>query len=280
MKHLLSALDLDIKRLDPHLRIIDTRFVLTDPAAGRKAYQQAHIPNAVYFDLDEDLSQKPSQHGGRHPLPDMERFAQTLGERGMDNSSHVVIYDDSGGMFAARLWWMLRYAGHERVQLLDGGIDAWQAAGLPLSSEVPDFEASHFELKLRPEMVVDADYVLRNLDNPDILLLDARSSDRYRGENETMDPKAGHIPGALSLPFADNLKDKSFKTTTELVSRFDAYDLQEAEEIIAYCGSGVSATHNILALEEAGIKNVKLYAGSWSDWVSYDDYPIATDDEP
>lgn len=280
MGNLISATDLAAQLGDPALRTVDTRFNLRDPQAGRHAYGEGHIPGAVYLDLDEDLSSppRPDRRGGRHPLPDMARFAATLSRLGIGDAQRVVAYDDAEGMFAVRLWWLLRYAGHDRVQVLDGGYSAWLEAGLETSREVPRYPEVRFTLRLRPERVVSREHVLRNLDNPTVLLVDARAAERYRGENETIDPQAGHIPGAISLPYVGNLAAGRFKDAQALRARFEGLD--EAEEVIVYCGSGVSAGHDLLALEEAGIRNAKLYAGSWSDWVSYPDAPIASGEEP
>jgi thiosulfate/3-mercaptopyruvate sulfurtransferase len=210
----------------------------------------------------------------------MQNFVKKLGERGIGNTSHVVVYDDASGMYAGRFWWMLRYVGHDQVQVLDGGLSAWLEAGFPLSTALPDHEAQNFAVQLRSELLVDMGYIRRNLENPDVILIDARAAERYRGENESLDPKAGHIPGALSLPFAGNLKGKYFRSAAELKERFAEFELEESEELVVYCGSGVSASHNLLALEEAGIKGAKLYLGSWSDWSSYGENPIATGEEP
>lgn len=280
MSNLLSARALFERLDDPDLRLIDTRFSLQDPQAGRRAYEAGHLPGALYLDLDRDLSSpvRADRRGGRHPLPDMDAFARRLGGLGIGSEHQVVVYDDSGGMFAGRLWWLLRYAGHARVQVLDGGLSAWLEAGYPTTTDAPTYPATSFELHLQPGMVVDRQQVLRNLDNPNVLLLDARSAERYRGENETLDPQGGHIPGALSRPFADNLERGRYKSAEALKARFE--DLSEAEEVIVYCGSGVSAAHDLIALEEAGIKNAKLYAGSWSDWLSHEDAPVATGEEP
>ena len=277
MSNLLSATDLSALANDPAVRIVDVRFDLGDPGAGRAAYRSGHLPGALFFDLDEDLALPPGPHGGRHPLPDMNDFARMLAERGIGNGHRVIAYDAAGGLFAGRLWWMLRYAGHDDVQLLDGGIDAWVDSGGPLVTEVPRYPAQRFTLRLRPEMVVDRAYVLRNLDSPDVLLIDARNAPRYRGEVEPIDPVAGHIPSALNLPFGDNLDGGRFKGRKALFERFELTG--EAEEVVVYCGSGVSAAHNVIAMEEAGLPLPRLYAGSWSDWVSYGDAPIATGDE-
>lgn len=280
MSNLISSEALKTRLGDDKLRIIDTRFALTAPEAGREAYAAGHLPSAVYFDLDKDLSSPPGEHGGRHPLPDMEVFAAKLEAAGISNSSFVVVYDDQANMFAGRLWWLLRYAGHDEVAVLDGGLSAWTEAGFETTRDVPTFDKGVFTLDLRPEMLADMDHVRRNLDNPNVLLVDARGADRYRGENETMDPKAGHIPGALSLPYTDNLDGKRYKPAETLKARFKDLGLDEAEEVIVYCGSGVSASHDLIALEEAGIKNAKLYVGSWSDWSSYPRNPVATGEEP
>lgn len=261
----------------PELRIVDVRFNLRDPEAGWRAYLEAHLPGAHYLHLERDLSGPPGRHGGRHPLPEIARLQAALESVGIANSSHVVVYDDAGGMVAGRLWWLLRYAGHDQVQLLDGGLAAWRQAGYPLTAALPEIARGRFIPNPRPEMVVDMRYVRDNLENPEVLLIDARARARYRGEDEPFDPKAGHIPGALSLPYEENLQDGRFKPLEALTAQYQA--AREAEEVIVYCGSGVSAAHDILALSLVGIE-AKLYAGSWSDWSSYPDNPIATGDEP
>lgn len=276
--NLISASDLHalLETNDPVLRIFDTRFDLTDPRAGREAYAEGHVPGALYLHLDDDLSSPVRTHGGRHPLPDMEVFVAKLGRLGVGPESRVVAYDASGGLFAGRLWWLLRYAGFDRVQLLDGGLGAWTEAGYGVTTEVPRFPAATLELALRAEMAVDRDHVLRNLGNPDVLLIDARAPERYRGETEPLDPKAGHIPSAVNLPFAGNLEGGRFRDPAALAERFAV--TEEAEEVVLYCGSGVSAAHDVLAMEEAGLPTPRLYVGSWSDWSSYDDAPVATGD--
>lgn len=280
MSNLISPKALHARLGDEVLRLVDTRFALQAPEAGRKSYDYAHLPGAVYFDLDKDLSSPPAEHGGRHPLPDMAAFAGKLEAAGISNSSFVVVYDDQANLFAGRLWWLLRYAGHDKVAILDGGLSAWLEAGFDTTREVPTYKKGIFTLDLRPEMLVDMDYVRRNLDNPNVLLVDARGADRYRGENETMDPKGGHIPGALSLPYTENLDGKLYKPAADLKARLDDLGLDEAEEVVVYCGSGVSASIDLIALEEAGINNAKLYVGSWSDWSSYPHNPVAVGEEP
>ncbi len=277
MSNLISARDLHDRLNNPDLVVIDTRFDLQHPDRGRQDYGAGHIPGAVYMDLDKDLAAPPEAHGGRHPLPDMQGFANTLECAGISNSSVVVVYDDSSGVFAGRLWWMLRYSGHDAVKVLDGGLGAWQEAGFETSAEVPVAEQGVFTLDLRPEMVADMREVRSKLEDPNTLLVDARGAERYRGDSEPLDKKAGHIPGALNLPFAENLQEGRFKSAAALSERFE--DLSEAEDVIVYCGSGVSAAHDLLAMDEAGLRNARLYVGSWSDWSSYDDAPVATGEE-
>jgi thiosulfate/3-mercaptopyruvate sulfurtransferase len=277
MRNLLSVSELQGRLSDPELRVVDTRFDLADVGAGERAYAQGHIPKAVYAHLDRDLSGPLGAHGGRHPLPDPEVLADRLGELGIGNEHFVVAYDAGSGMFASRLWWLLRYLGHDAVAVLDGGFDAWREAGLPVASGPEEHETARFEPEVRGQMAVDREYVLRNLGNPEMLLVDARAAERYRGDVEPIDPRAGHIPSAINLPFGENLAGGRFKGAGELRRRFDLLD--EAEEVVVYCGSGVSAAHDVLAMEEAGVEGVKMYHGSWSDWCSYEDSPVATGDE-
>jgi thiosulfate/3-mercaptopyruvate sulfurtransferase len=277
MSNLIQAYELYKHLGEETLVIIDTRFNLADVNAGRNAYEAGHISGAVYFDLDKDLSGAKSEHGGRHPLPDGSTFSKKCFEVGISSDSIVVAYDDSANMYAGRFWWLLRhFTNHENVKVLDGGYSAWLEASYPISTEIPDpdLHKKGSALTLLPDgtTLVDMEYVRQNLNNPNVILIDARSADRFRGENETMDAKAGHIPGAISKPFAENLNGKQFKSSEELKERFA--DIPKDKEIIVYCGSGVSANHTLIALEEAGITGAKLYAGSWSDWSSYEDNPV------
>jgi thiosulfate/3-mercaptopyruvate sulfurtransferase len=275
MGNLIQASELHSRFSNNSLIIIDTRFNLQDVQAGKKAYAEGHIPNAFYLDLDQDLSGLKAEHGGRHPLPDIDTLAKKLESIGVSNKSKVVVYDDAANMYAGRLWWLLRYMGLEDVQVLDGGFSSWVEQGLPTTQDLPEAKPAKFKPRLQYQMLVDKDYVKRRMGNPNVVLVDARASDRYRGENETLDPKAGHIPGAISKPFVENLEGKHFKTSEALEERFA--DIPKNKEIIMYCGSGVSANHNLIALEEAGFSRVKLYAGSWSDWVSYAENPVEKD---
>jgi len=256
----------------PELRIVDVRSTLSDPAAGRLAYAAGHLPGAVYLDLETDLSGPIGRHGGRHPLPEPERLAATLGGVGIGSDAWVVVYDAGDGMVAGRLWWLLRWLGHDRVQVLDGGVAAWTAAGAPLVDEVPVPVAALFVADPRPGMLVDRTWVLEHLDDPAVTLVDARAPERFRGEVEPLDPRAGHLPGAINLPYAGNLAAGRFRAPAELAERYRA--LADGGTVVVYCGSGVSAAHDLMALEAVGIRDARLYPGSWSDWVSYPDAPI------
>lgn len=258
--------------------IIDVRFSLQDTQWGEQAYAAAHLPGAVYLHLNRDLSGPVASHGGRHPFPDPEELRQTLANCGISDASQVVAYDDAGGMFAVRLWALLRWLGHDAVQVLDGGLQAWEAAGLPLSQDLPRPTPGTLSLHLRPEWLIERGEILAR--SGELSLLDARSADRYRGENESMDPRAGHIPGARNRPFANNLTAGRFKPARELERDFQDLGLNKQGEIVVYCGSGVTANHTLLALEEANYLNTRLYVGSWSDWVSYPDSPVATGESP
>lgn len=282
MSNLIQASELYQRLNDETLVVIDTRFDLKDVEAGRRAYETGHVPGAVYFDLDKDLSGQKGEQGGRHPLPDAKTFVDKCVAAGISSDSLVVVYDDSANMYAGRFWWMLRhFAGHQNVKVLDGGYSAWLESGYPISTDIPVPPAP--SERTRPKALttlgggddlVDMHYVKQNLNNPNVVLIDARASDRFRGENETLDPKAGHIPGAINKPFAENLDGKKFKSPEELKAQYA--DIPKDKEVIVYCGSGVSANHDLIALEEAGIKNAKLYVGSWSDWSSYEANPIET----
>ncbi|MGV3522898.1 MAG: sulfurtransferase [Candidatus Sericytochromatia bacterium] len=258
--------------------VIDVRFSLQDAQWGEQAYAAGHLPGAVYLDLNRDLSGPVAPHGGRHPFPDAEQLRQTLASCGISDASQVVAYDDAGGMFAVRLWALLRWLGHDAVQVLDGGLQAWEAAGLPLSQDLPSPTPGTLSLHLRPEWLIERSEIVAR--SGELNLVDARSAERYRGENESLDPRAGHIPGARNRPFADNLTAGRFKSARELERDFQALGLHKQSEIVVYCGSGVTANHTLLALEEANYLNTRLYVGSWSDWVSYPDSPVASGEAP
>mgnify|MGYP001827696937 CR=1 FL=1 len=262
---------------DPDWAVVDCRFALTDTEQGRRAYRQSHIAGAVYAHLDEDLS-GPIIAGqtSRHPLPSVEHFVRTLSDWGVDERVQVVAYDALGGAIAARLWWMLRWLGHGAVAVLDGGWPRWQAEGRPTRSDPESRQPRGFVPHQVPELLVSADDVEQIRLDAAHRLVDARSADRFRGENETLDPVAGHIPGAISLPFAGNLDaDGSFLPAETLAAQFqDPLGAVPAERTVFYCGSGVTAAHNILAMAHAGLGEARLYAGSWSEWITDPERPV------
>jgi thiosulfate/3-mercaptopyruvate sulfurtransferase len=281
---LISTDDLATHLADPTWAIVDCRFKLDDKAAGRQGYLAGHIPGAVYAHLDEDLSGPiiPGQTG-RHPLPAIERFAATLSRWGIDGQTQVVAYDDSSGVFAGRLWWMLRWLGHDAVAVLDGDFRTWQREGRPVAAGEEQRSPRTFEPHPRPEMQVSVDEVLANLESGRYKLFDVRDEARYRGEVAGLDPVAGHIPGAQSAFYGHNLgPDGKFLPPEQLRQRYAALlgDAQP-EEAIFYCGSGVSLHHDLLALAHAGLgSGARVYIGSWSDWITDPNRPIATGDQP
>jgi thiosulfate/3-mercaptopyruvate sulfurtransferase len=255
-----------------HLVVVDCTFDLADPAAGRAIHHAGHIPGAYYLHLDNELSGAKNGANGRHPLPEREDFVARLRMLGVNDDTQVVAYDANGGVFAARLWWMLRWIGHPGAAVLDGGRQAWKAAGYPLEPGVPDEPALPEErgnLTLRPSLVpvVETADVHSNLHNQTRLVVDARTEDRFRGENETLDPVGGHIPGARNHCFKQNLDGVRFKPADLLRSEWLAtLGAHTPEDSIMQCGSGVTACHNLLALEVAGLSGAALYPGSWSEW--------------
>lgn len=267
---------------DPELRILDCRFALDDPALGSTRYAEAHIPGALFADLERDLS-GPVVRGetGRHPLPDPGRLQERLRDWGISDARTVVLYDDGPAAFAARAWWLLAWLGkREGVYLLDGGFQAWQAAGLPLSDQVDTHPRGTFRARPDAGLVIDADTLRERLRDERLTLLDARALPRFRGEVEPLDALAGHIPGAQCAPFADNLDgDGRFLTAGQLRQRFERLlDGRRPEHLVAYCGSGVTACHNLFALSLAGLPLAPLYAGSWSEWITDATRPTAKGD--
>lgn len=261
---------------DDRLRIADVRWYLGEPERGRRAYLDAHIPGAVYVDLEADLS--AGEGPGRHPLPAWDVFASRMEALGIGAHSVVVAYDDRGGGVAARLWWMLRAIGHEQSLVLDGGLRAWTAAGLPLTADLPTFEPGRLPVNRQAGITVDRDEVRARLGT--VVALDARAAPRYRGESEPIDPVAGHIPSAVNAPYEDNLADDDrFLPPEVLATRYRALGVDDSTTTVVYCGSGVTACHNILAMEHAGVGGAVLYPGSWSDW-SGSGYEVATGPEP
>jgi thiosulfate/3-mercaptopyruvate sulfurtransferase len=255
---------------DRQIVVIDCRFSLADKDLGLKQYQENHIQGAYYLDLNLDLSSPVQQHGGRHPLPDFDQLASKLSQIGITEESMVIAYDDSRFAFASRLWWVLRYMGHERVAVLDGGFAGWQAQNHATSAEIPapilEPKIGRFIPNLLSEWVVDRETVIARKDLADVVLVDSREGDRYRGEREPIDPVAGHIEGAVNYPWVEVTNEQGF-VMSDQSDRWQNF--QNTKEIIVYCGSGVTACVNLLSLKLAGIEMTKLYAGSWSDWCSY-----------
>jgi thiosulfate/3-mercaptopyruvate sulfurtransferase len=268
---------------DANWVIVDCRHDLLNLAAGRDAYAAGHLPNALFADMEHELSgAKRDTSGafrGRHPLPEKDAFIELLRSWGVNDDTQVVAYDAHGGMYAARLWWMLRWVGHDAVAVLDGGVPAWQSAGLPLSLDAPAPRARG-AIAAREALVtaVDVNAVLHNVEHGGRTVVDARAPDRFRGENETIDPVGGHIPGAKNRFFKDNLQaDGRFKAPAQLKEELGAA-VGDPRNAIMQCGSGVTACHNLLALEVAGMPGAALYPGSWSEWSADATRPVATGD--
>lgn len=258
--------------------VFDCRFDLKDPAAGHASWLAAHIPGAVYAHLDHDLAGPVTAASGRHPLPDAGAFAKFLAQSGWQPGWPVVAYDASGGAIAARLWWLMKYFGLQQVMLLDGGYDAWLAAGLPVASGAESTTPQPVtRLTAQEDMVWNHEAVAAALQRREIVLLDARAGDRFAGQNETIDPVAGHVPGAVNRPFGQNLAaDQRFRPADHLCAAFlKLSDNQGAAHVVHMCGSGVTACHNLFAMELAGIKGSRLYAGSWSEWIRDPARPVA-----
>ena len=266
----------------PRLAVVDCRFDLMNPEAGQQAYLRGHIPGARHADLNRDLSAPIGPHTGRHPLPLPQDFAARLGALGIGNDTQVVAYDEANGSIAARLWWMLRWLGHDAVAVLDGGFKAWTAQGGALQSGEDDAEVAEksrrrFMPRIDPGSVVSTAELERALQGPKTVLVDARAEERYAGAVEPIDPVAGHIPGAVNHPFTANLgADGRFLPAAELERRWqDRLPGSDPKNLVAMCGSGVTACHNLLSLEVAGLTGGKLYAGSWSEWIRDPRRPVA-----
>jgi thiosulfate/3-mercaptopyruvate sulfurtransferase len=258
--------------------LIDCRFSLAEPLLGLRQYQESHIPGAYYLDLNQDLSSPVQPHGGRHPLPDSSILAAKLSRMGVTDETLVIAYDDSRFAFASRLWWLLRYMGHERAAVLDGGFAAYQGLGLPVTSDLPaEREGVRvFIPQIKTDWVVNIHDVQQRQLQPTVKIIDSREGDRYRGECEPIDPVAGHIPGALNYPW-QQVSDELGKLRSPSDLKHYWSDVVAAEEIVVYCGSGVTACVNLLALAAANIATGRLYSGSWSDWCSY---PLDVEGQP
>ena len=262
---------------DPQWVVFDVRHDLANPAKGREAYAAGHIPGAYFLHIDEDLAAPKTGKNGRHPLPDPATFAAKLNQCGVTPESRVVVYDDLSGNFAVRLWWMLKWLGHPQVALLDGGWPLWVKEGLPVSRDVPPKREGRFVPRPLLGATVDAAFVERFREAPDVRLIDARAADRFAGRNETIDPVAGHVPGAVNRFWKSNLQDDGrFKGPQVLRAEFEALLAgRDPSAVVHMCGSGVTACHNAFAMELAGLPAGRLYPGSWSEWCADPSRPVA-----
>lgn len=268
---------------EPSVRVVDVRWSLLERDKGRNAYLQGHIPGAVFLDVDRDLASPPGKGPGRHPLPRPEAFAASMSRAGIGADTDVVAYDFGDASTAARLWWLLRYFGHARVSVLDGGIARWSAGGHPTESTVPSVPPRTFVPAPRPAMRIDADDLERLRTDPRALLIDSRAPERYEGRTEPIDPIAGHIPGAKNHPYPTNVRspdDPRFKEAASLRDEFERLGANRVERVVCYCGSGINACQNLLALQLAGVGGGLLYEGSWSDWCSVPTRAMKSGPEP
>ncbi|MDM5187883.1 sulfurtransferase [Bacillus sp. DX4.1] len=264
---------------DEHVRIIDCRFDLANTNWGKEQYELEHIPHALYFDLDHDLSSPVTKHGGRHPLPDVETLVQKLSQAGIDENTTVVAYDSQAGAMASRLWWLLTYVGHKKVHVLNGGFPTWKEQNLPTTANLSVVAPKTFIPSLEEDILITMEELKEKINtNVDMTLIDSREPKRYAGLEEPVDTKAGHIPTAENYFWKDGVTvEGQFKGEIDQQERFRHLDKER--ETIVYCGSGVTACPNVLALKTAGFNNVRLYAGSWSDWISYPENPIAKEEK-
>lgn len=258
------------------LAIVDCRFALADPQAGERAYAQSHLPGAVYAHLDRDLSDRAKPGQGRHPWPDAADFTAKLGAWGIGPQTQVVAYDDADGAYAARFWFLLQALGHERAAVLDGGWARWNALGLPVEKAIRTPARAQYAAAFDTDRLFDADRVQAHLDAGG-LLVDARAAERFRGETEPLDRVAGHVPGARNRPYALNMADGRFKPREQLAREFrELLQAQDPRDMVAMCGSGVTACHHLLAMAYAGLPGAKLFTGSWSGWISDSARRVAT----
>jgi len=263
---------------DPDWIVVDARHELTDPKKGPAAYAAGHVPGAYFIHTDYDLSGEKTGKNGRHPLPDIDTFAAKMNAMGLAPGKQVVVYDDLSGNFAVRLWWLLRWLGHDKVALLDGGFPAWAKEGRPVTSDVPPKKQGSFVPRPHLGHAVDIHFVDRFREDPSLKLIDARAAERFKGMNETIDPVAGHIPGAVNRFWKDNLKpDGTFKDAGQLRNELlGLLGPTKAEDAVHMCGSGVTSCHNMFAMALAGLAPGRLYPGSWSEWCADASRPVAT----
>lgn len=273
LKYLVEQDWLKDQLTNDEVRIMDCRFYLDDPTKGLTEYMMDHIPDALYFDLEKDLSGPVEEHGGRHPLPNLEELVEKLSAAGIEERTKVIVYDDQNGAMASRLWWLLTYLGHKEVYVLNGSYSNWKMKGYPVTDVISQSERKTFKPKLKKDLLVDVHAVKEKLQNNRTVIIDSRENSRYLGLEEPIDRIAGHIPGAVNHFWKDAIKeDSTWKTNDEQALRF--LTIEKDQEIVVYCGSGVTACPNILSLKALGFTNVRLYAGSWSDWITYSDNPI------
>ncbi|MEB1806790.1 MAG: sulfurtransferase [Bacillaceae bacterium] len=275
MKHVVEMEWLSRHLEDPNIRIVDCRFQLGAPEEGFNAYLKDHIPGSFYFDLEKDLSSEVKEHGGRHPLPDVEELAGKLSAAGIDEHVTVVAYDDQGGPFASRMWWLLNYLGHSKAFVLNGTYSRWKEKGYHVTDKIPQLSIRNFEVNIQSALLIERSELMEKVrtKNEDYILLDSREEKRYLGIEEPVDKIAGHIPTARHFFWKDSLTaNQNWKTVEQQNRRLEGLD--KDKEIIVYCGSGVTACPNVLTLKEADYTKVRLYVGSWSDWITYDDYLI------
>jgi thiosulfate/3-mercaptopyruvate sulfurtransferase len=276
---LISTDELARQLSDPALVLVDCRHNLSDVDAGQRAYGASHLPGARFMHMDRDLSGERTGGNGRHPLPDVAALSGSLSRAGIDASKQVVAYDQNNGMWASRLWWLLHWLGHDAAAVLDGGIDKWIAEGRPITADRPSVQSARF-VAMTPRPVISSADILRGLSNHSsnpLTIIDARAPERFRGDIEPLDPVAGHIPGAINRPYGANLTPQQTFTPAELLrAEFDA-QLGGAplSSVVHQCGSGVTACHNLLAMEVAGLLGSRLYPGSWSEWVADPARPVA-----
>lgn len=282
-KTLISGEDLADHYEQENWAVVDCRFSLADTSLGRKQYLESHVPGAVYAHLDEDMSGEivPGETG-RHPLPEPDEFARTLSEWGIADGVQVVAYDSMGGAIASRLWWMLRQQGHDAVAVLDGGWPVWEQGGYPVRGGQEHRQQRKFTGRPWTGNMVTTEEISAKLGSPELRLFDVRARQRYRGEEELIDPVAGHIPGAISAPYADNMGDDGrFKSAEELRERYERLLAGKSmDEVAFYCGSGVTSNHSLLALAHIGLEGAGLYVGSWSQWIADPERPIAVGPNP
>jgi len=275
---LVSAEDV-LNHLDnPHWRIVDCRFDLKDKHLGYEKYKLGHIPNAIYADLKKDLSSPVSEQSGRHPLPEVSAIIQKLGSWGISSQTQVVVYDDAHGSFAGRLWWLLNWLGHENVAVLNGGFGYWENLNYPITTDIPQIEPTTFTGRPDMSMIADMPVIENSLTNDKLLLIDVRDPERYAGHVEPIDKIAGHVPGAINVPWKTNIDENGlYYSKAQLKDHYSQLLVDMgAKDLVFMCGSGVTACHSLLAMKYIGISGAKLYPGSWSEWIQNPSHPVET----